>query len=204
MWRPPRGIVGVCAASWREPQPQVCRLVYHSRSAAFLPGPLLRNFPFAPSFVPPSFPRSDEIFLPPSVCFVSPKSQRDSRWGVVGYDLRAGCDVRRGSQRCVGRGARGAVPGMDWAWSWACRTSTGEWMRMGSARRADRRTGGRARGRADRSLGCSRGRKERYSCCGWEGRVVADSTSSVWEQWRRRRRQRRSRKQATEVDGGED
>lgn len=114
---------------------------------------------FAPSFVSPSFPRSYEIFLPPSVCFVSPKSQRDSRWGVVGYDLRAGCDVRRGSQRCVGRGARGAVPGMDWAWSWACRASTGEWMRMGSARRADARTGGQRRGRADRSLGCSGGRK---------------------------------------------
>lgn len=122
--------------------------------------PVASEFPFCSFFCsPPSFPRFYEIFLPPSVCFVSPKSQRDSQWGVVGYDLRAGCDVRRGSQRCVGRGARGAVPGMDWAWSWACRTSTGEWMRMGSARRADGRTEGRAGGRADRSLGSSRGRK---------------------------------------------
>lgn len=75
-------------------------------------------------FFPPSCPCSYEFFLPPCFCSVFPKSQRDSRWGVVGYDLRAGCDVRRGSQRCVGRGARGAVPGMDWAWSWACRTDT--------------------------------------------------------------------------------
>lgn len=55
------------------------------------------------------------FFLPPSSLLLSKKSQRDSWWGVVGYDLRAGGDVRRGSQRGVGRGARGAVPGLGWA-----------------------------------------------------------------------------------------
>lgn len=149
-------------------------------------------------FFPPSCPCSYEVFLPPCFCSVFPKSQRDSRWGVVGYDLRAGCDVRRGSQRCVGRGARGAVPGMDWAWSWACRTDTGSgcgWAVLVG------QTDGRTGGRADMSLRCLR---EGYRCCGWEGRIVANSTSSVWERRRRRLRQRRSRKQPTEAGGGGD
>lgn len=116
-----------------------------------LPGPFLRNFPCARSASSFSSPLlALAFFLPPSFYSAFPKSQRDSRWGVVGYDLRAGCDVRRGSQRCVGRGARGAVSRHGLAWSGRavrCR----EWMRMGGARRTGRRDG-----RAGRSLRRSR------------------------------------------------
>lgn len=128
VWRPPRGIVGVCAASWREPQPQMCCLVYHFRSATFLPGPLLRNFPCAPSigffFLSSLLSLLLRVLPPTLLLFCFPKKPTRFAVGRCRYDLRAGCDVRRGSQRCVGRGARGAVPGMDWAWSWACRTDT--------------------------------------------------------------------------------
>lgn len=115
-----------------------------------VPLPSLRPAPFLMLLIFFFFSSSSFSFSPP-LLFCSffrlpfysafPKSQRDSRWGVVGYDLRAGCDVRRGSQRCVGRGARGAVPGMDWAWSGRS-VQYREWMRMGGARRAGGRLGG--------------------------------------------------------------
>lgn len=76
------------------------------RLRCLLPGPFLGGFFSASSA------SSFSLFSSAFFRLSSQKSQRDSRWGVVGYDLRAGGNVRRGSQRCVGRGARGAVPGL--------------------------------------------------------------------------------------------
>lgn len=167
-------------------------LVYQFWSAAFFSGPCLRNFPCARSAS--SFPSpllALAFVLPPSFYSAFPKSQRDSRWGVVGYDLRAGCDVRRGSQRCVGRGAWGAGRGVP-AWAglgWACRTVPGVGAdgRCSSGRQADGRAGGQlassfeGQGTVCRCYCCC--------CCGWAGRAVCR------QQQRRRRRGRRSRKQ---------
>ncbi|KAH8748152.1 hypothetical protein F5883DRAFT_583114 [Diaporthe sp. PMI_573] len=116
--------------SWRRPQAEICCLVT-PLSRCLLPGPSRGDFSsaFASAsasllpllalslFLPSSFPSLVLSFCL-SVILLGRKSQRDSLWGVVGYDLRAGCDARHGSQRYVGRGVAGRCAGV--AWAWAC------------------------------------------------------------------------------------
>lgn len=130
----PAGLLGAQRAGGSGSLTRMCCLVCRFRSAAFSPARSFGTSLVLLFFSPSSFSFSPPLlfcsFFRLPFYFSFPKSQRDSQWGVVGYDLRAGCDLRRGSQRCVGRGARGAVPGMDWAWSGRA-VQYREWRRRG-------------------------------------------------------------------------
>lgn len=136
--------------SWREPQPAMCCLVCHFCSACLLPGPSLRKCSSASApglsspFLSWLFLSLCSFLLPSFLLFLIPRekkrAQRYSPWGVVGYDLRAGCDVeaRVGERSCGAWGAGRLV----------CRRGSGSRRAVRVPRVDCERVGGRTEGRS--------------------------------------------------------